>query len=298
MKKWLKIAGLVSLLSAFIFSTTVNILAEEKEFDGEKVSVGVVGPEYEEVWKFVAQKALEEEGIKLDIVLFTDYNTPNEALRDGSIDLNAFQHDVFLENWNTENQGDLVTLGYTYAVPTRVYSENYSSLDELPEGAKIAVNAAPTSLGYNIQTLVRAGLLTLDNEDELLPTPANIQDNPKNIELIELDGAQIPVSVPDVDAAFIDNSFLGGTDFVPSDAIYVYGDTVETLNVARVNNIAARSEDASNPLLLKIVELFQQDDVAAKIEEVTQGGSFPAWDLVEEAKSVTESEADESSDSE
>lgn len=298
MKKWLKIAGLVSLLSAFIFSTTVNILAEEKEFDGEKVSVGVVGPEYEEVWKFVAQKALEEEGIKLDIVLFTDYNTPNEALRDGSIDLNAFQHDVFLENWNTENQGDLVTLGYTYAVPTRVYSENYSSLDELPEGAKIAVNAAPTSLGYNIQTLVRAGLLTLDNEDELLPTPANIQDNPKNIELIELDGAQIPVSVPDVDAAFIDNSFLGGTDFVPSDAIYVYGDTVDILNVARVNNIAARSEDASNPLLLKIVELFQQDDVAAKIEEVTQGGSFPAWDLVEEAKSVTESEADESSDSE
>lgn len=298
MKKCLKFIGLVYLLSAFIFTTTNSALAQDKEFEGEKVSIGVVGPEYEEIWKFLAEKALEEEGIEVDIVLFTDYNTPNEALRDGSIDLNAFQHDVFLENWNAENDGTLVTLGYTYAVPTRVYSQNYDSLDALPDGAKIAVNAAPTSLGYNIQTLVRAGLITLDDEEELLPTPANIKDNPKNLELIELDGAQIPVSVPDVDAAFIDNSFLGGTDFVPSDAIYVYGDTVDTINIARVNNIAAREEDASNPVLLKIVELFQQDDVASKIEEVTQGGSFPAWDIVEEAKSLKETEESESSDTE
>lgn len=298
MKKWIKLVGLVGLVTAFILSNIASVLAKDKEFDGEKVSVGVVGPEYEEIWKFVAKKALEEEGIELDVVLFTDYNTPNEALRDGSIDLNAFQHDVFLENWNNENKGSIVTLGYTYAVPTRVYSENYASLEDLPEGAKIAVNAAPTSLGYNIQTLVRAGLLTLDDEEELLPTPANIKDNPKNIELIELDGAQIPVSVPDVDAAFIDNSFLGGTDFVPSDAIYVYGDTVDTLNVDRVNNIAARGEDGEDPLLLKIVELFQQDDVAAKIKEVTQGGSFPAWDLVDEARAINESDAENTSDSE
>ncbi|XJS11645.1 MetQ/NlpA family ABC transporter substrate-binding protein [Aerococcaceae bacterium WGS1372] len=284
MKKWLKTFGIISILSAFTLTNTNYISAQDKEFEGEKVSVGVVGPEYEEIWKFVAEKAREEEGIELDVVLFTDYNTPNEALRDGSIDLNAFQHDVFLDNWNKENQGTLVTLGYTYAVPTRVYSEEYTSLDELPEGAKIAVNSAPTSLGYNIQTLVRAGLITLDNEEELLPTPSNIKDNPKQIELIELDGAQIPAAVPDVDAAFIDNSFLGGTDFIPSDAIYVYGDTVDTINIDRVNNIVSREEDASNPVLLKIVELFQQDDVAAKIEEVTQGGSLPAWDLVEAAK--------------
>lgn len=288
MKKWLKKLSVLGLLGSLLLgSTTVlQVSAQEREFEGETLSVGVVGTEYEEVWQFVAEKALAEEGIEIEVVLLTDYNIPNEALRDGSIDLNAFQHDVFLNNWNQENNGDIVTIGYTYAVPTRIYSEKYDSLDELPDGAKIAVNSAPTSLGYNIQTLVRAGLITLDDSEELLPTPSNIAENPKNLELIELDGAQIPAAVLDVDAAFIDNSFLGGTDFVPSDAIYVFGDTPETINIDRVNNIAARSEDADNPLYLKVVELFQQDDVAAKIEEVTQGGSIPAWDIVKEAQEI------------
>ncbi|MFL2135002.1 MetQ/NlpA family ABC transporter substrate-binding protein [Ruoffia sp. FAM 24228] len=288
MNKWLKKLTLVGLLSSVLFGSTASlqVSAEERKFEGETVSVGVVGTEYEEIWQFVAEKALEEEGIEIEVVLLTDYNIPNEALRDGSIDLNSFQHDVFLNNWNQENNGDIVTIGYTYAVPTRIYSEKYNSLDELPEGAKIAVNAAPTSLGYNIQTLVRAGLITLDDSEELLPTPSNIADNPKNLELIELDGAQIPAAVLDVDAAFIDNSFLGGTNFVPSDAIYVFGDTPETINIDRVNNIAARSEDSDNPLYLKVVELFQQDDVAAKIEEIIQGGSIPAWDIVKEAQKI------------
>lgn len=288
MRKWLKKLGLISLVGSLFVSSSASVAvqAQDRDFEGEKVSVGVVGTEYEEIWKYVADKALEEEGIELEVVLLTDYNIPNEALRDGSIDLNAFQHDVFLENWNSENDGDITTIGYTYAVPTRIYSQEYDSLDDLPNGAKIAVNSAPTSLGYNLQTLVRAGLITLDDSEELLPTPSNISDNPKSLELIELDGAQIPAAVLDVDAAFIDNSFLGGTDYVPTDAIYVYGDTPETINMSRVNNIAARTEDAENPLLLKIVELFQQEDVAAKIDEVTQGGSLAAWEIIEEAKTV------------
>lgn len=292
MKKWLQkfsLAGVVASLLLGAGAGAVN--AQEREFEGQSARVGVVGTEYEEVWLYVADKALEEEGIELEVVLLTDYNIPNEALSDGSIDLNAFQHDVFLENWNTENDGNIATIGYTYAVPTRIYSENYSSLDELPDGAKIAVNSAPTSLSYNLQTLERAGLITLPDDGELLPTPSDIVDNPKNLDFIELDGAQIPAAVPDVDAAFIDNTFLGGTDFVPTDAIYVFGDTPETINISRVNNIAVRGEDIDNPLFLKIVELFQQDDVAAKIEEVTLGGSLPAWDIVKEAQEIQEAEA-------
>lgn len=284
MRKFIK--GLLAFLLLVGGLSPSFASAEERAFEGETVRVGVVGPEYEELWEFVAEKAMNEEGITLEVVLLTDYNTPNEALRDGSVDMNAFQHDVFLDNWNEENDGDLVSLAYTYAVPTRIYSQEYASLEELPEGAKIAVNSAPTSLSYNLQTLEQAGLLTLADNGELLPTPSDIEENPKNLELIELDGAQIPAAVPDVDAAFIDNSFLGGTDFVPADAIYVYGDTPETINIDRVNNIAVRAEDAENPLLLKIVELFQQADVAEKITEVTNGGSIPAWELVEEAKNL------------
>lgn len=219
------------------------VQASEKEFEGQKVTIGVVGEEYESVWKYVAQKAKEEEGIDLEVILFTDYSIPNVALTDGSIDLNAFQHGVSLENWNKENKGDLVTIAYTVAVPTRIYSEKYSSLDELPEGAKIAVNSAPTCLGYNLQTLERAGLIKLKDNKELLFTSNDIQENSKNLQLVELDPAQFPNSLPDVDAAFIDDSFLAGTNFRSRDAIYVYGDTAETLNLSRVNNIAAREEN-------------------------------------------------------
>lgn len=289
MNKWLRRVSVVALAAGLLGSTVslTSVSAQEGEFEGEAVSLGVVGDEYAEVWEYVSDKALEEEGIDLDVILFTDFNIPNEALADGSINLNAFQHDVFLENWNTEHDENLVTIGYTVAVPTRIYSDKYESLDDLPEGARIAVNSAPTSLSYNLQTLERAGLITLD-EEELLPTPNDIVDNPKNLQFIELDAAQIPAAVPDVDAAFIDNSFLGGTDFLPTDAIYVFGDTPETLNIDRVNNIVAREEDQDNPLYLKIVELYQTDDVAEKIEEVTLGGSIPAWDLVAEAQAAGE----------
>lgn len=273
------------LLSALLLGPNTTAFAQEQ------VSIGVVGEEYEQVWLYVAEKAAEED-IELDVILLTDYNIPNVSLADGTLDLNAFQHDVFLENWNKENDGDLVTLGYTVAVPTRIYSEKYDSLDDLPDGAKIAVNNAPTSLSYNLQTLEKAGLITLGDTGELLPTPDDVVDNPKNLEFIEVDAANIPAIVPDVDAAFIDNSFLGATNFQPSDAIYVFGDTAETINIARVNNIAARAEDADNETYLKIVELFQQEDVAEVIKDVTNGGSIPAWDIVREAQEKAAEDAE------
>lgn len=273
------------LLSALLLGPSTTAFAQEQ------VSIGVVGEEYEQVWLYVAEKAAEED-IELDVILLTDFNIPNISLADGTLDLNAFQHDVFLENWNKENDGDLVTLGYTVAVPTRIYSEKYDSLDDLPDGAKIAVNNAPTSLSYNLQTLEKAGLISLGDTGELLPTPDDVVDNPKNIEFIEVDAANIPAIVPDVDAAFIDNSFLGATNFQPSDAIYVFGDTAETINIARVNNIAARAEDADNETYLKIVELYQQEDVAEVIKDVTNGGSIPAWDIVREAQEKAAEDAE------
>lgn len=268
---------LKALLLAVLFLSPSTVFAQDK------VTVGVVGEDYEAIWLHVAEKA-KAEGIEIDVVLLTDYNIPNIALSDGTLDLNAFQHDVFLENWNAENDGDLVTIGYTVAVPTRIYSEQHASLDDLPDGAKIAVNNAPTSLSYNLQTLERAGLIKLDETGELLPTPDDVVENPKNIEFIEVDGANIAAIVPDVDAAFIDNSFLEATDFEPADAIYIFGDTPDTINISRVNNIVARAEDADNELYLRIVELFQQEDTVEVINEVTNGGSIAAWDIVAAAQ--------------
>ncbi|MGX7092486.1 MetQ/NlpA family ABC transporter substrate-binding protein [Hutsoniella sourekii] len=278
-----KILTLISLFAVFALTIgQVGLHVEAKEFEGQKVKIGVVGSEYEEIWKFVAEKAKQEEGIDLEVVLFDDYNMPNQALRDGSIDLNAFQHDKFLANWNEENDGDLTTIGYTHYVPFRIYSDKYKSLDDLPQGAKVAINQAPTAVASSLAMFEHVGLIKLEDKDNHLPTPSDIVENPKELEFIELDAAQIPAAVTDVDAAIIDYSFLGSTDFKPSDAIFVYGDTVETMDPLAVNNITARAEDKDNPLYKKIVELYQSEDVANKIEEVTQGGSIPAWDLMDQ----------------
>lgn len=279
MRKFLKGLLVSAFGAALIFNGTYTAQAEDKPFDGEKVTVGVVGEESEEIWKFVAEKAAKE-GITLKVEMLTDYNIPNEALSDGSLDMNAFQHDDFLENWNKENKGSLVNIGYTIAAPIRIYSQKFDALDDLPDGAKIAVNSAPTSLSYNLQTLERAGLIKLDDSGELLPTPENVVENKKNIEFIELDGAQISAALPDVDAAFIDNSFLEASGFLPTDAIYVYGDQPDTINLRRVNNIAVKDEDKDNPLFLHIVELYQAEDTAKVITEVSKGGQIPAWEIV------------------
>lgn len=277
---------LLELLTVLVLALTgISSLAfaQEKDFDGEVVSVGVVGEESEEIWRFVAEKAKKEAGIDLQIEFFTDYVIPNEALHDGSLDINAFQHTVFLEEWNDSHDGDLTPIAYTYAAPVRIYSEKYDSVDDIPESATIGIPNAPTNSAYALVTLERAGIITLDEKAGDLPTVDDIVDNPKNVDVKELDAAQIGAVLEDLDLAFIDNTFLESVDLTPEDAIYVYGDTPETINKSRVNIIAARGEDKDSPLLAKIVELYQQDDVGEVIEEVSQKGLIPAWNIMEAA---------------
>ncbi|MBG9988377.1 methionine-binding protein [Aerococcaceae bacterium DSM 111176] len=274
----------VLLLSILVLvSNPLTISAQDNPFDGEEVKVGVVGEEDALIWEFVAEKAAEE-GITIEVEMLTDYNMPNVALSDGSLDINAYQHDDFRDNWNNENDENLVNIGFTNAVPLRMYSLQHDSWEDLPDGATIALNSAPSSLAYNLQILEYFGLITLEDSGELLPTPENIAENPHNFEFVELEGGQLAPALPDVDAAFIDNSFLAGTDFEPTDAILVYGDTPETLNLRRVVSIVAREEDQDNPLLARIVELYQSEDTAEMIIDVSNSGQIPAWDLVEEVQ--------------
>ena len=197
--------------------------------------------------------------------------------------MNAFQHQVFLDDWNKAHNAELQNIGYTFAVPLRLYSSKYKSLDELPEKAKIAISSDPVGSAYAIKVLATdAKLFTLKDPDMESPTKDDIADNPKGIELVELDAAQIPTSMPDVDAGIIQDSFLKATEFKPTDAIYIYGDKADTLNLKRTNIFAVRKEDKDNKLYQRIVQLFQEEDVAKKITEISEGGLIPAWDLVKE----------------
>ncbi|OFK62224.1 methionine ABC transporter substrate-binding protein [Globicatella sp. HMSC072A10] len=290
MKKFIKTISLTLLTSALTLPFITNVKAEEKnEFEGEKVTVGIVPGSAEDVWQVVVDQA-KAEGIEVELQFFTDYNQPNEALQNGSIDLNAFQHIAFLDNWNESNDGSLVPIGFTFVSPMGTYSEKIKSLDELPEGGTVAIPNDPTNGGRALLALELAGVLEIDDEAGILVTPEDITENPKNIKIEELDAAQLAATLPDVDAAIINTNFANDAGLSLKDAIFVDADYPEKLSEKYKNSIVAREEDKENPLYLKIVELYQTDAVAQAIYDTTNGGDKPVWENAPVIEEQTEDE--------
>ena|SRR5574344_852639 len=293
MKKFIKTISLTLLTSALTLPFITNVEAEEKnEFEGEKVTVGIVPGSAEDVWQVVVDQA-KAEGIEVELQFFTDYNQPNEALQNGSIDLNAFQHIAFLDNWNESNDGSLVPIGFTFVSPMGTYSEKIKSLDELPEGGTVAIPNDPTNGGRALLALELAGVLEIDDDAGILVTPQDITENPKNIKIEELDAAQLAATLPDVDAAIINTNFASDAGLSLKDAIFVDADYPEKLSEKYKNSIVAREEDKENPLYLRIVELYQTDAVAQAIYDTTNGGDKPVWENAPVIEEKTEEAATE-----
>lgn len=276
MKKFFKSLGVLSLASSVLVGATSAVQAQG-EFEGETVTVGVVSEAEEQVWEFVSEQALEQEGIELELVLFTDYVQPNVALQDGSTDLNAFQHVAFLNEWNEANDGNLEALGFSYVTPLGVYSESITSIEEIPEDAVIAIPNDPTNGGRALLGLELAGLIEVDDEAGILPTVADVTDNPLNIQFEELEAAQIAQALPDVDAAVINNTFALDAGLSVEDAIFLDAENPADLPDDYKNIIAVNGDNADSELFAKVVELYQTDEVAEKLAEASNGGDVPAW---------------------
>lgn len=300
MKKFFKSLGVLSLAGSVLVGATSAVQAQG-EFEGETVTVGVVSEAEEQVWEFVSEQALEQEGIELELVLFTDYVQPNVALQDGSTDLNAFQHVAFLNEWNEANDGNLEALGFSYVTPLGVYSESITSIEEIPEDAVIAIPNDPTNGGRALLGLELAGLIEVDDEAGILPTVADVTDNPLNIQFEELEAAQIAQALPDVDAAVINNTFALDAGLSVEDAIFVDAENPADLPDDYKNIIAVNGDNADSELFAKVVELYQTDEVAEKLAEASNGGDVPAWtEEGEEESDSSESEetTEESEESE
>lgn len=290
MKKFIKALGTLSLAGSLLVGAASAVQAEG-EFEGQAVKVGVVSEAEEQVWEFVAEQALEQEGIEIELVLFTDYVQPNVALQDGSTDLNAFQHVAFLQEWNEANDGDLEDIGFSYVTPLGVYSDKVTSLDELEDGALVAIPNDPTNGGRALLALELAGLIEVDDEAGILPTVNDITENSLNLEFEELEAAQVAQALPDVDAAVINNTFALDAGLSTEDAIFLDAAKPEDLKDEYKNVIAAKAENADNDLFLKVVELYQTDEVAEKLSEASQGGDVPAWSDEDDSEETTEEDS-------
>ena len=278
MKKLFKGLSAITLAGLLAAGSTVGVFAQDDaaQFDGEKVSVGVASDYEADVWEVVVEKAAEE-GIEVEIILFTDYVQPNIALQDGSTDLNAFQHIAFLDSWNEENDGDLTPLGFTYVAPLRAYSDKIESLDELQDGDSLAIPNDPTNGGRALLALEQAGVIEVDDAAGILPTVDDITTNDKNLVFEELEAAQLAQALPDVAAVFVNNNFALDAGLSIEEAIFSDGDAIESLAADYKNVIATRGADVENELYAHIVSLYQSEDVAAKLAEVSEGADLPAW---------------------
>lgn len=277
-KQWVKlILGVTLVLSQLILPAASA--QESKEFEGETVIVGLVSDAAEELWEFVAEKALEEEGIELELVLFNDYNQPNVALQNGSLDISAFQGHPFIKSWNEENDGTVFAISNTLLMPLGLYSEKHETVEDIPEGGIIALPNDPSTLGRALLALEIAGLIEVDDEVGIYAEEEDITANPKNLEILLVEPNFAALSLPDVDAALINTNFANDAGLSIHDAIFNDAEDVAKVNPMYINTITTLEENKDNPLYLKIAELYQTDDVKDKIIEVYNGETYPMFDV-------------------
>lgn len=242
--------------------------------EGEVVKLGVVG-ENNEAWEFVRDQ-LKAEGIQLEIVSFTDFVQPNTALAAGDIDLNAFQTIIFLENFNEENQTDLVPIANTVIAPLGIYSLKITELSEIQPGDRVSIPNDVTNGGRALLLLQTAGLIQVDPSAGHTPTVNDIIENNLNLDIVELDASQTARSLEDVNFAVINSGMAVDAGFIPTqDSIFL--EPINEQSEPYFNIIATNQADQDHEIFQRIIALYQSDETKAIIEEVTKGSSIPLW---------------------
>ena len=268
--------GTLALTSVFAASK------KSKKAKTTEVKLGVVGSIYEDLWA-PAQKALKSQGINLKIVQFSDYVTPNNALSNGEIDLNAFQHRIFLENDSKSHNYDVKLIGNTFIIPLNLYSVKVKSVSELKKGSVVAIPNDVTNGGRAIKVLAAAGLITLQTDAGFNPTVADIAENTSGIVIKELAANTIPSALSDVDAAIVNGNYALDFGIKPESAIFKDTSVSEK---EYWNLIAARGKDLKDPekveVFRKVVKAFQTAETE-KVFNETFGGYFikEGWDIDE-----------------
>lgn len=259
---------------SIIALTCVGLIAcSPKKKDPNVIVVGTMsGPETQlmEMAKKVARSRYE---LDLQIVTFTDYNAPNEALASGSLDANAFQHKPFLDAQMKARGYKLVAIGKTFIYPLGIYSKKLTSLDKVPMGAKVAIPNDPTNEARSLLLLEKAGLIKLKANSGVDATPVDIISNPRHLQFVELDAAELPRSLDDVALAAITTTYAIPAGLSPTKDALIH----ETAQSPFVNLIVVRMADRNKKQLKELVESFQSPQVKALAKKLFGDAAIAAW---------------------
>ncbi|MFP4263913.1 MAG: MetQ/NlpA family ABC transporter substrate-binding protein [Halomonas sp.] len=241
--------------------------------DDHAIKVGTVAGPETEVMEVAAEIAEREYGLEVEIVEFTDYVTPNAALEDGSLDANAYQHEPYMRSMIEDRGYDFAIAGYTFVYPIGAYSEKYDDIEALPDGATIALPNDPSNEGRALILMHNEGLIELEDPENLEATPLDIAENPHDFEFREIEAAQLPRVLPDVDMAFINNTFAQPAGLSLDDALIKEG-----AESPYVNLIAVRAGDEEREAIRQLVKAYQTEEVEAKAEELFGAQAVPGWE--------------------
>ena len=238
-----------------------------------EIKVGATAGPHAEVVEAAAKEAAKS-GLKVKVVEFSDYVTPDKALADGELDLVSYQHKPFLDNFNKTNKTDLVPIGNAILMRMGIYSDKVHDVKDIPDGATIAIPNDPTNGGRGLMLLERAGLLKLKEGVGMKATPKDVVENLKHLKFQELEAAQLPRSLADVDAAAITMNYVmsGGLDVKKQNIFLEPKDEPLAVMI-----IAARAKDKDKEAYKEFVKAYQSEAVKKFIAEKYKGTIEPAF---------------------
>ena len=262
--------SLIPTLAAFALASL--FAAGPASAQDRALKIGVTGGPHAAIFEVVKAEAAKN-GLKLDIIEFSDYVQPNVALAAGDLDANSYQHQPYLDNANADRGYKLTSIAKTVIFPIGIYSKKVKSLDDLKDGARIGIPNDPTNGGRALLLLQDKGLIKLNKDVGLKATPIDIVENKKKLRFIELDAAQLPRSLDDTDASAINTNFAIEAGLDPrKDAI-----AQESPDSPYANVIAVQEKRKDDPAFKTLVQSYHSPAVKAFISEKYKGAVLTAW---------------------
>ncbi|MEE0510473.1 MAG: MetQ/NlpA family ABC transporter substrate-binding protein [Peptococcaceae bacterium] len=279
LKKWIATA-LVATLAVGLFAgcggnnnSTGSAAESSASSDDKVITIGASVTPHAVILNHLADQ-FEKEGYELKVVEFTDFVQPNNALEAGDLDANYFQHQPYLDNFNEENGTDIVSVGANLYIPMAIFSKNLTNLDSIPDGATVAVPNDTTNEARALLLLQENGFITLKDGVDVTATVMDIEENPHNLEFVEMDAAQIPRALEDTDLAIVNGNYALDAGLNLDDALLIESsDSTTAQTYANVIAVRAGEEDTEKTKV--IVKILTSDETKQYIQDSFNGAVLP-----------------------
>jgi len=274
---FLGVAAIV-LLSLSACGSGADKESEADSQETETINLGVGTSPHEEIIEHI-EEPLAKKGYKLSITTFNDYVLPNTALKDGDLDANLFQHEPYLENYNKEHKSDLAVAENQklYFLPLGIYGGKTKSLEDVKDGASVAIPDDATNGARALLLLQEADLIKLEDDADITATVSDIKENPQNLEIKELEASQVARSRGDVDLAVINANYaLDAGINVKKEALLAEdkdSDAAQTYG----NLVAVKKDDQNSKAIKALIEVLTSEDTRKFIDDEFQGAVIPVF---------------------